>query len=790
MELSPFALVVIALLMAAWTIACAWIILRANAKTRRYRAMQVSSRRMQRMIEMAPAIPMIVRVDGRIEAPDRLAKWLGLDTMPAYLTELANDGEGGLSSEQVERLDRKMRLTQKSGRPFEIVLSPKGSQRSLMFDIDLADPRISPGGAAIVWVFDFTSNADELKRLQNESRRAKTDFSALIGMIEAAPVPMWFRDSSMNLRLVNNAYVEAVGAPDLVTVVDRQIELLEPEGTRTPAAIARETMEKQERSERIDAVTIDGNRRSLKVTELPLGEDGVAGYAIDIEEQQQVRRTFRAFREAQRTMLDQLSAGVAQFDTEERLAFANRPFRRMFGLTDEAIEGRIAFDRFLAEARENGATPEVRDFPEWRRERRAWFDRSDTLEENWPLTGGKHLRIVAQPMADNGLVLIAEDQTEQLEISATRDTLLRTRAATLDSLFEALAIFAPDGSMQLWNRSFAGAWGLNPEVLDTHPSAENLVSAIGENLAHPDQADRIGAVIKSATLDRRSKQGQVVLQDDRTLRFAGVPLPDGNGLLTVLDITSSQKAEQALRERAIALEEADAVKARFLANMSYEFRTPLTTIGGFAEMLASGAAGDLDEQAREYVDAILNSTERLTDQVENVLALSQSQAGLMPIDKEPVDLLDFLTKFVRTREQAIIGGELSLDLKGRKGRKVEVDVRQFERALGNLLDNAIEHTPPEGRIVIECLPRRRSDEWAATIVMSDTGPGMSAPEIARALGQSDRRPGSVDPEDGEPEARAAGLGIRLSRELIEAHDGLLELSSQRGSGTVVTIRLP
>src|SRR3546814_8622480 len=93
---------------------------------------------------------------------------------------------------------------------------------------------------------------------------------------------------------------------------------------------------------------------------------------------------------------------------------------------------------------ENGRTPEVRDFPEWRRERIAWFGLAEAQEEAWPLPGGTHLRIVAQPMPDGGLVLIAEDRTEQLAVSAMRDTLLRTRTATLDSLFEALAVFAPD----------------------------------------------------------------------------------------------------------------------------------------------------------------------------------------------------------------------------------------------------------------------------------------------------------------------------------------------------------
>jgi signal transduction histidine kinase len=520
----------------------------------------------------------------------------------------------------------------------------------------------------------------------------------------------------------------------------------------------------------------------MRVSDLPLGHEGVAGYAIDIEEQQQVAREFRAFREAQRALLDQLSVGVALFDAEERLTFANQPFRRLFALPEDAIEALIPFERFLAESRERGRTPEVRDFPEWRRERAGWFEMSTAQEEAWPLPGGTHLRVVAQPMPDGGLVLITEDRTESLALSAVRDTLLRTRTATLDSLFEALAIFAPDGSVQLWNRSFAGTWGLTPELLDQHPSADELLGAIGRNLMRPDEAGLIGAAVRAATLDRREKGGQVDLADGRTLRFAGIPLPDGNGLLTVLDITASQKAEQALRERAAALEEADAVKARFLANMSYEFRTPLTTIGGYAELLKSGVAAD-PAQAEEYVDAILSAVERLTEQVENVLDLSQSEAGLLPMRKEKLDLLDFLTKLVRDREQAIIAAGLSLDLKGRRGRVIDADQRQLTRAMANLLDNAITGTPEGGRIVIELRKAAEESGMAVEVIIADNGRGMSAQELARAQG------GAVPGKVGTPERRT-GLGIPLARQLIEAHDGTLEIASRKGAGTTATIRLP
>ena len=786
MEVSPLSLVLIAVVLAAWAVGAAMVVLRANRDVKRGKAMRTSLKRMQTLLDVAPALPLLVRVDGRIEASDKLARMLGLAAMPKYLSELAaSPGQakaGGLAPGQLDQLWTKIQTTQKSAAPFRMAINLPGSQRSLALYGTLADPQVSPGGAALVWVFDFTESHGEMARLRAAASRATGDFAALVGLIEAAPMPMWFRDAELKLQLVNQAYVDAVGAIDAPEVVQGQIELLEPEDSRSPGDIARASLESQNKSERIVAATIHGARRTLRVSDLPLGQEGVAGYAIDIEEQQQVEREFRAFRDAQRALLDQLSVGVALFDDEERLTFANRPFRRLFSLTDDAVEAHTPFERFLAEARERGRTPEVRDFPEWRRERTAWFGMRNSLEEAWPLPGGTHLRVVAQPMPDGGLVLITEDRTESLALSAVRDTLLRTRTATLDSLFEALAIFAPDGSVQLWNRSFAGTLGLAADLLDRHPSADELLSAIGRNLVHPEEASLIGAAVRAATLDRREKEGRVDLADGRTLRFAGIPLPDGNGLLTVLDITASQKAEQALRERAEALEEADGVKARFLANMSYEFRTPLTTIGGYAELLKSGAAAD-PAAASEYVDAILSAVERLTEQVENVLDLSQSEAGLLPIRKERLDVLDFLTTLVREREATIVAAGLSLDLKSRRGRVIEADPRQMGRAFGNLLDNAVAHTPEGGRIVIEIKKALESAEWGLEVSIADNGRGMSTQELARA--QGGLKPGG----EGAPERRT-GLGIPLARQLIAAHDGTLEIVSRKGAGTVATIRLP
>jgi signal transduction histidine kinase len=779
--LNQTALVLIGVLLAAWTVGAGWFVLDARRRARKGEAVLRQARKLARMVDESPALPLLVRADGRIEGPARLAGWFGFDAMPGYLSELDAEGRG-FDEVQLSWLSDAVRKAQKTGAPFRMALTPRGGTRSLAAHGHLADPQVSPGGSALVWFFDFSESQEELVRLREEKQGAKADFAGLAGLIEAAPLPMWFRGADLRLRLVNSAYVKAVGAASADVVIAQGIELIEPIEGLSAAQVARQAQARRVPVERSVLATIKGQRRAVRVTDLPLGDDGIAGYAVDIEEMEELIRQFRRFREAQREMLDTLSAGIAQFDEKRNLVFANQPFLRIFGVPQAWVVDTPPFDRVIDRMRDAGRLPEVRDFPEWRRERQAWFLSRVPVEESWHLSGGTHLRVVGQPMPDGGLLMIFEDRTEQLQLSATRDTLLRTRTATFDNLFESLAVFAPDGKLQLWNRRFAADWALEEEFLSTHPRADVLLGRIASQLKRPAQIGTIAQVIQAATLERKQRAGRLTLADGRHLALAGVPLPDGNGMLTVLDITDSQKAEAALRERNAALVEADAVKTRFIANMSYEFRTPLTSIGGFAELLQSGIAGDLTEQQNDYVAAILASVERLGEQIENVLDLSQSEAGTLPLAQEPVEVFPLLTDVVTERAERISAAGLTLDLRGDKSAgTVKGDARRLRRAFGQLLDNAITATPEGGRILVETARKKGGH---LQVVVSDNGRGMEPAVLARAL------EGLKVSPDGKAVERRQGLGLPLVRQLVEAHGGTLELLSEPGLGTSAIVVLP
>ncbi len=791
-------MVLIGLVLAAWTLAAGWAVLASRVRVARAEATQRLARRLSRMVEESPALPLLVRADGKIEGPSRLAGWFGLDAMPGYLSEL-DAGEAGLDEVQLSQLSDAVRKAQKSGAPFELALTPRGGRKSLGARGHLADPQVSPGGAALVWIFDFSASAAELRRLRAEAAGARADFAALAGLIEAAPLPMWFRGPDMGLRLVNSAYVKAVGGASAADVVAAGTELVEPVDGVSAATIAKSVFNRRLPAERVMSATIGGQRRSIRVSDLPLGADGVAGYAVDTEEMEELQRQFRRFRDAQRQMLDTLSAGIAQFDEKRNLVFANQPFLRIFSVPQAWVVDTPPFDRVLDRMRDSARLPEVRDFPEWRRERQGWFLAREPREEPWHLSDGTHLRVVGQPMPDGGLLMIFEDRTEELQLSATRDTLLRTRTATFDNLFESLAVFGPDGRLQLWNRRFAGEWGLEEEFLGTHPRADVLLSRIAKMLKRPAQVGTIAQVIQAATLERKQQVDRLALADGRHFAIAGVPLPDGNGLLTVLDITDSEKAEAALRERNAALVEADAVKTRFIANMSYEFRTPLTSIGGFAELLQSGMAGELTPQAQDYVAAILSSVERLGEQIENVLDLSQSEAGTLPLAAEPVDLFSLLGDVVRERAERLAEAGITLDLRGSAAIGMATgDKKRLRRMFGQLIDNAITATPAGGRILVEASRLASGNQGGGKtsgksstkaggglqVVVSDNGSGMDPAQLARAL------EGLKISADGRTVERRAGVGLPLVRQLVAAHGGTFEVISEPGEGTSVVVALP
>lgn len=767
------------MVLALWLAVSAWALITGLSLRRSSRQARGQADRLADLLQSAPAIPMLVRPDGRLEAPDRLASWLGRTTVPAFLSELVAD-KGGLEPEHVRALAAEIKAAQRGSRAFALPVRARGSSRTLLVRGGPAGPDLADAGSIVLWIFDATESQSQIEDLRDQVGRYRDALEALSGVIEAAPMPVWHRTPDQRISLVNGAYVAAVDAVSAQQVIEQGIELVEAVDGLSPGASAALAANARTPTARMLPVTIDGERRLMRVVDVPLGQAGVAGYAIDMHELEEARAELRHLAQAHRDMLDRLSAGVVQFGANQLLEFCNQPFLSIFGLNPDTAATDTHFDRVLDAMRDAGLVPETPDFPAWRRERREWFQSPSAQEETWRLRDGVHLRVYAQPLPDGGLLLIFEDRTEHVQLASARDTLLRVRTATLDNLFEAIAVFAADGRLHLWNSRFRQIWTVQEVMLATHPRVDELMAALADRLARPQQASLVQQLIRAATVERRQRGGRIAFADGRYFEFAAIPLPDGNALFVMLDISDSRRIEQALRDRNEALEDADRVKTAFVSNMSYELRTPLTSIVGFAEMMQSGYAGDLTAQARDYVDAIISSTTRLSRLIDNVLDLTQGAAGGLPIERRPVEvepLLRAVADAFEARAQAR-SVTIALSIRPNVGA-VTGDERRLRQAIDHVVDNAVRFVREGGRVLIHA----EGTHKAVRIIVSDDGPGIDGKLQARLFDTFARF-------GRHSEGQASGLGLPLVRQFVEAHGGSVGLVSEAGQGTIVTIDLP
>ncbi|GAA4015930.1 PAS domain-containing sensor histidine kinase [Sphingomonas swuensis] len=759
-------------------LAAALLILVAARQLRRAHQAQAAHRLARDLLKASPTRPLLIHPDGSLELDSALAQELGMASSLPALEALAGE-DHGLDRDDISRLRELLAPAVLSGERVETLVRIAGSATILDVRGGAAPPG-SPPGTILLWLSDSGTAAAERSELSARLAATEQAFDALTHLIEAAPFPMWVRGQDLQLALVNRAFVTAVEATDADEVVKRGIELVESARADSARQGAVEAVAEGRPIERHQPATIGGERRMLRLVDVPLPGGAVAGYAVDIQELEDARLELDRYIASQRELADRMTAGAVQFDPDRSLSFYNRPFAILSGIEHEWLDEKPEFDRLLERMRENHRLPEVRDFPEWKAERRGWFTSAEEAhEEEWVLANGDHLRVVGQPLPDGSLRLIFEDRTEQVRLASARDTLLRVRTATFDNLFEGVAVFASDGRLYLWNRRFGDFWSLEESWLAEHPRVDELVPAFAARLVNPTAAARLRELVRAATTERRAEQGRISLADGRHFAFAAVPLPDGNALFTMIDVTDSSRIESALRERAEALEQADKVRTDFVANMSYELRTPLTSIGGFAEMLNGGYAGELSASGRDYVSAILESVARLSRLIDDVLDLTQGEKGEVALERERVDLAGMVRSVAEGMEAAARTKRLKLKVAVGEGTgSVLGDSRRLRESLEHVLRNAIAYTEKgEVRVVT------RGDDGQAEILVSDTGPGLT-PDAQSQVFERFTRLGEVRGE------AALGLGLPLTRQFIEAHGGTVQMSSQPGQGTNVLISLP
>jgi signal transduction histidine kinase len=267
---------------------------------------------------------------------------------------------------------------------------------------------------------------------------------------------------------------------------------------------------------------------------------------------------------------------------------------------------------------------------------------------------------------------------------------------------------------------------------------------------------------------------------DRILQFIAVPLPDGNTLLTFADVTDSARMERALRDRAEALEAADRLKKSFLSNVSYEIRTPLTSILGFAEGLQLGLAGPLTAKQQDYVRDIRRSSTDLKTIIDAIIDLTAIDAGAMELRLDQVDVTHLLEGVAGKLSSAIEERDLTLNIDvGADVTSFIADSTRVEQVLTNLLSNAIGFSEP-GATVRMGAKRARG---MLQLWVSDSGRGIDPEFQKQAFERFQSRP----VPGGH---RGPGLGLAIVKSFVELHEGQVSLLSKINQGTTVLCTFP
>jgi signal transduction histidine kinase len=251
-------------------------------------------------------------------------------------------------------------------------------------------------------------------------------------------------------------------------------------------------------------------------------------------------------------------------------------------------------------------------------------------------------------------------------------------------------------------------------------------------------------------------------------------------LNSYLDVSDSMRVEQALRASNAALAAADRLKSEFVANVSYQLRTPLHTIMGFADILNNQYFGTLNERQMEYTRTISKESNKLLLLINDVLDLATIEAGRMALSYKTIAIADLLNAAKQmtaewARQQNL---EIVIDCPTEIG-SFDADENRMKQTLFNLIGNAIKYTPVGGRITLEA---RRDEPWIKLSVI-DTGIGIPDSDKVRVFGKFERA-------NAQARQTGAGLGLSLVKSFVELHGGRIEIAGNGDHGTRVSCFLP
>ncbi|WP_020175031.1 sensor histidine kinase [Methyloferula stellata] len=669
------------------------------------------------------------------------------------------------SAQKLDSLVDKLRLR---GEAFRLAVESLGGRH-----LEIEGRAVT--GRAVMRIHDVSGDRREVIRLRECQIRTVIEIDALHAMLDAIPNPAWIRDQDGSLTWVNVPFVKAVEAKDPGDAILRQAELLEWRARDGAAAARRAGRLWHERAPAVVA----GERRMFDIVEVP-GEFASAGMAIDLSDLEASRADLSRLTEAHARTLDQLTTAVAIFDRSQRLIFHNAAYRTLWALDQNFLDQKPTDSQILDRLRAAGLLPEQADFRSWKKSFLGSYQSIETSEQVWYLPDSRTLRIVVNPNPQGGVTYLFDDVTERFHLESQFNALTRVQGETLDTLKEGVAVFGTDGRLKLFNPAFAQLWNLDPKILAERPHIDQVAALCA--VLHPDETawNELRSFVAGLQDERTGFERRFARRDGTVLDCAALPLPDGATLLAFTDMTAGVNVELALTERNQALIDAEKLRNDFVHHVSYELRSPLTTIIGFIQLLGDGAIGPLNDKQREYIGYVMNSSAALLAIINDILDLASIDMDAMELQLEEVDIKETMKAAAQGIQDRVADSDIHLRIIALDDiGSFRADAKRVRQILFNLLSNAIGFSARGQSVTLAAL--RRDDEIVFKV--SDQGRGIPPAVLDRVFNR-------FHSDTSGSGHRGVGLGLSIVRSLVELHGGRVLIDSVLGEGTTVTCIFP
>jgi signal transduction histidine kinase len=395
------------------------------------------------------------------------------------------------------------------------------------------------------------------------------------------------------------------------------------------------------------------------------------------------------------------------------------------------------------------------------------------------------VQVISAPAGPHGgVIYVFEDITDQLKLKSQARTQIDVQRSTLNALSEGVAVFGTNGRLTLSNPRLSTLWKVPTNLLEANPHIDQIIEAV--NRALPEDGASLWRDLKRGIVDlnptRTDHSGRIVRADGRMIDYAITRLPDGQTMMTFVDVTESANYQRMLTERNDALVTADRLKDAFVQNVSYELRSPLTNIIGFADLLASEAVGPLTDKQKSYTDYIRASSTQLGVLIDNILDLAGVDAGIAELRPELQDVPALIEK-ARAGLAATfpeIDGEKPLNLSINIPEELPpllADGTRIVQVLYNLLSTSARFSEPGAPVVLTAISRG----GRMLFTVEDEG-AQTSEEMRAALNER------ADAPSGRQ--RGAGLGLAIVRSFVHLHGGTISVERREPRGSRVVVSLP